>query len=215
MSMYSEYDRTGDCMNDRRSTPLEIVLVNNSLTEQQAATLLHGWFAQVPLEKYQYTDRIQIEDGAVPHSHPVLTLSPYTPWNDYLMDPEQFLAAYIHEQMHWFVLLVDKAENARHAMATFQERYPDLPVPLPKGCGSPFANYLHIVVNTLEYQGLTDVLGGAGARQVLARVPHYTAIYNLVLSEMEHVQAVLKRYDLVLDEQPPMFKRFVEIGSSS
>jgi len=40
--------------------------------------------AQIPLAKYQYTTLIRIEDGIILHSHPVLTLSARTPWNDYL-----------------------------------------------------------------------------------------------------------------------------------
>ena len=196
-----------------RSTVPEVVLVNNTASEQQPRALLIGWFERYSLDKWRYTDVIRIEEGVIPHSHPVLTLSPQTRWSDYLADPEQLLAAYIHEQMHWFLLLQQKFFGTRQAIAEFREHSTNLPVALPSRCSSPFSNYLHILVNFLEYQGLMELFGAAGAQQVIARIPHYTKIYALIVEESEHIGKVMTKYGLVLDAQPPGIKRFIDIHS--
>ena len=196
-----------------RSTLPEIVLVHNSASEQQARALLLQWFERYSLDKWRYANLIRIEDDVIPHSHPVLTLSPQTRWNDYLADPEQLLAAYMHEQLHWFLLREERDDGARQAMAELRERYPDLPVALPAGCGSAFSNYLHILVNYLEYQGLTELFGVAEAQRVVARIPHYTHIYALVMEERDQLLKLMTRYGLVLDAQPPRVKRFIDIRS--
>ena len=92
------------------STLPKIMLVHGTASEQQAREMLLRWLERYMLDKWLYTRVVQIEEGAIPHSHPVLTLSPRTRWNDYLADPEQLLAAYLHEQLHWFTLLEEQAD---------------------------------------------------------------------------------------------------------
>ncbi len=194
--------------------PPAIILVHGTASEQQAREILLHWFERYSLDKWLYTEIIRIEEGIIPHSHPVLTLSPQTRWSNYLADPDQLLAAYIHEQLHWFTLLEEKASNATRAMDEFRNLYPALPVDLPEGCGSDFSNYLHIMMNYLEYQGLMELLGIDAARSVIARIPHYTKIYTLVVEETKQVGTVMTKYGMVLDERPPKIKRFVDVRAS-
>ncbi len=88
--------------------------------------------------------------------------------------------------------------------------YPDLPTKRPEGCGSERSNYLHIQVNYLEYRGLSDLLGAEKARGVIERIPHYTAIYALVLNDYARINAVMTQHGMIPAERPPEIKRFVE-----
>ncbi len=170
-----------------QSTLPQFLLVNGTVKERLAQTMLLSWFRRYQLDKWLYAETVQIEEGTIPHSHPVLTLSPTTPWIDYLADPEQLLAAYLHEQLHWFLVLEEKFAGGKQAMVEFRARYPDLPVKLPEGCGSDFSNYLHIIVNYLEYSALAELLGQTTAQSIIGRVPHYTEIYALVLRKYEQI----------------------------
>lgn len=187
-----------------------LVLANNTEKEQRLRDSLLDLLERYPLGKWLYAETVRIEEGVIPHSHPVLTLSPQTRRVDYLADPEHLLGTYIHEQMHWFGLLEEKFEAYRRASAEFRTMYPDLPIERPKGCGSEHSNYLHIQVNYLEYRGLSDLLGAEKAGSVIERIPHYTAIYALVLNDYKRINAVMTQHGLIPDERPPEVKRFVE-----
>lgn len=195
-------------------TPLRpvITLKNDTEKERGLQGSLSGLLERYPLAKWLYTETVQIEEGVLPHSHPILTLSPQTKGVDYLANPEQLLGTYIHEQMHWFCLLEDKFEAYKHASTEFRTLYPNLPTERPEGCGNSFSNYLHVQVNYLEYRGLSELLGSKKARSILEQIPHYTAIYALVLRDYERIDAVMTRHGLIPDEHPPKAKRFVEVG---
>ncbi len=130
------------------STPIEIVLASGTEAEQQTGGQLLGLFAKYPLDKWRYAERVVIEEGAIPHSHPVLTLN-----TQYLHDRRHLLTDYVHEQMHWFSLLEGTSEAAERAIEEFHGMYPDLPTRRPEGCGSEYSNYLHVLVCYLEYRG--------------------------------------------------------------
>ena len=193
------------------STLPEIKLANGTVKEQRLREVLSGLFVQYPLSKWQYADIIRIEESVLPHSHPVLTLSPQTRSTDYLADAERLLGTYIHEQIHWFLLLETHAERSKEASAELHRLYPGLPVEPPKGCGSDISNYLHVQVNYLEYLGLSELLGGSAARRTLERIPFYTAVYALVLEESEPIGEVMKKHRLIPNERPPEAKRFAKV----
>lgn len=129
-----------------------------------------------------------------------------------MVNLEQLLGTYIHEQLHWFLLLKSKFEAYENASTEFRALYPSLPTERPEGCGSSRSNYLHIQVNYLEYQGLRELLGEDRARAVIECIPHYTAIYTLVLQDYEQIGEVMTRYGLTLTEHPPEIKQFVAVS---
>jgi hypothetical protein len=189
------------------STPAEIVLVKDTERERQTREQLLRLFAQYRLDKWRYTEKVQIEEGAIPHSHPILTLN-----TQLLADDEQFLGVYIHEQMHWFLLLEEKFEQGKQALETFRDMYPNLPIKPPEGCGREFSNYLHIAVNYLEYLGLSELLGAEDAHRTLERVTHYTKIYELVLRDSERIGEVMNRHGLIPADRPPQPKIFINVS---
>ena len=188
-----------------------IELTNATVPEQKLEEALSRLLVQYSLSKWQYADIVRIEADVLPHSHPVLTLSPQTRSTNYLADTKKLLGNYLHEQLHWFLLLEDKAERSREASATFQSLYPDLPTERSEGCGSQASNYLHIQVNYLEYLGLSELLGADEARQVVASIPYYTKIYALVLEQNEQISEVMTTHQLIPEARPPSSKRFVAI----
>lgn len=198
-------------MNQPLSISPEIILVKSTEKEQQVREQLLSLCERYPLDKWRYTAKVQIEDGAIPRSHPVLTLG-----TRHVNDPGQLLGTYIHEQLHWFLMLAEKFERAKRARDEFRRMYPVLPVKLPEGCGSAFSNYLHIQVNYLEYLGLIELLGAGEARSVIERITtHYTKIYALVLQDNERIDEVMTRHNLIPVDSPPQNKSFIEPWNST
>ncbi len=189
-----------------RSTPPQITLVKGTEKERQTQEQLLRLFERYPLDKWRYTEKVRIEEGVIPHSHPVLTLN-----TRHIDDPEQLLGTYIHEQIHWFCSLAEKNEQLWLAMEEFREMYPGLPVKLPEGCGDEISNYLHFPVNYLECLGLSELLGATEARKVIGRITHYTKIYELVLKDNQRIGEVITRYGLIPPERPPKKKVFIEV----
>lgn len=110
--------------------------------------------------------------------------------------------------MHWFSLLDDASIDNRRIHTELRTRYPNLPVSPPDGCGSEYSNYLHIVVNFLEYQALSELLGNDRARKVLAGYRGYKVIYAIVLRDYAELEHLFTDCGLTLPERPPLEKRF-------
>jgi hypothetical protein len=171
--------------------PLEITLGSGSELESQARDQLLRLLAQFDLDPWRFTDKVRIETGAFPHSHPVLTLNTRYVGRDHLA-----LSTYVHEQIHWWVASRDQQREA--AIAEARERWPEVPV-LPEGARSAYSTYLHLAVCSLEYRALAELLGEATARDILANVPYYTWIYRVILDEPEWFDRWLARHDLIPD----------------
>ena len=186
----------------------DITLVNESESERQLEEMLLVLFDRYGLEKWLYTEQVNLEDGATPHSHPVLTLTPRTQRTDYGADLERLLAVYIHEQLHWFLMLEDPTRDRERLHAELRNRYPNLPVGFPDGCRSEFSNCVHIMVNVFEYRALRDLLGDDQARAVIEGHPSYRAIYEIVLRDYAGLEHLFTDYGLTLPDRPPLEKRF-------
>lgn len=106
-------------------------------------------------------------------------------------------------------MLEDVSMDRRRVSAELRVRYPELPVGYPNGCRSEFSNYLHIVVNSFEYQALRELLGTAEARAVIESHPFYKAIYAIVLRDYVELEQLFTGCGLILPEQPPFDKRFI------
>ncbi|MGH2511028.1 MAG: hypothetical protein ACRDHZ_27005 [Ktedonobacteraceae bacterium] len=126
--------------------------------------------------------------------------------------PQDLIATYIHEQLHWFCLLVEKAESSYAAIDVFRQMYPLLPIGFPDGCKSELSNYLHVQVNYLEYLGLIELFGPEVARQIIERKTYYRKIYELVLGEAERIGEVMAHHGLILPERPPEPREFIEVA---
>lgn len=117
---------------------LQIILAHGTPREVEASQCLLNLTQRYNLSPYTFTRRIQIEQGVVPHSHPVLTLNTL-----HRHTPNLLLATYLHEQMHWKVTTRVRGSDLIRAM---RSEFPSLPIEFPDGAGSRESTYGHIAV---------------------------------------------------------------------
>jgi hypothetical protein len=171
---------------------ITISLATGTPTEMRVRDQLLGLIGRHDLSSWRYTDQVRIEDGAISHSHPVLTLNTRSIEDDALL-----LATYIHEQLHWWASRSDLTEIERE----WRRRYPDVPVGFPEGCRTEKSNYLHFTVCYFEYAGLIALIGPEEARRAMeysAQRPFYRSIYRTVLSDFPPMSAVVENSGLRL-----------------
>ncbi len=144
------------------------------------------------VSRWIFTRCVFIDQSAIPHSHPVLTLH-----TRHLSDDDLLLSTFLHEQIHWFVWMQSAA--AASAMQEFRARYPALPHEPPDGAADHHSTYLHVAVNYLELVAMEDVAGDHRARAVFDFwvTDHYRAIYRLVLDERAAIAAIVERQRLL------------------
>lgn len=172
---------------------MKIETVGDQAEAALAEITLRKLLSEYDLERFMLTRHIRIQPGVIPHSHPVLTLD-----TEFAGQPERFLAALLHEQMHW---LVSKNESGMYrAVADFIDRYPDVPVGGTESAHNRFSVYLHFIVNWLELQALATCVGETQARGILATLPYYRWIYAKLLEDEDDIAEINRRHGFVLPE---------------
>jgi hypothetical protein len=158
------------------SERVEIALENDSEAERAAAEQLRRIVDEFDVERWIWTYRVRIDETAVPHSHPVLTLHTRS-----LGDDHGQLATFVHEQFHWWMHTRPQAEAA--AVAEFRELFPEVPERGAGGARDEYSTYLHLIVCDLELQAMTALIGEERARALMASYGHYTWIYETLLDD--------------------------------
>jgi hypothetical protein len=150
---------------------IEISLKNNSKSEAQTKERLQRLLQQYDLSKWIFTRKILIEDGVIPHSHPVLTLNTKE-------DGDVLLATFVHEQIHWFLSAnFDRTEKAK---AELKATYLKVPVGSPNGARNKESTYLHLIVNYLEYQAMRELVGDVRAKEVFEGKGYYRKLRSAI-----------------------------------
>src|SRR5262245_23300741 len=169
---------------------LNISLKTNSPVEQRKKAQLERLASTYNLKKFTLTRDIAIEQGAVAHSKPVLTLN-----GRFLDDDDRALSQYLHEQGHW-VLVERHKRDLRDLYRDLTSAFPGLPTAPPQGSNGPQDSYFHLAVIMLEWQALEELVGSARARAVedFKQNDHYTALYAAVLENKDKIERILKRY---------------------
>jgi len=139
---------------------IEISLKNSSRQESQTRDQLQRLVKTYDLSMWIFTKSILIDEKAIPHSHPTLTLN-----TRYLKDDDLLLSTFVHEQLHWF--LVQRDKETKEAMKDLRALFPKVPAGLPDGAGDEESTYLHLLVNYLEYRADSELLGELRAKQVM------------------------------------------------
>jgi hypothetical protein len=145
---------------------------------------------QYDLKRYTVTRDIVIERGAIPHSSPVLTLNAR-----FLRDDDLALSSYLHEQGHW-VLMQRHRIDMQGLFDDLKRYFPNLPTSPPEGSAGLRDSYYHLVVCTLEWEGMEDLVGKERALRVIQwkQRDHYTAIYAAVMQRRDVVETIMKHY---------------------
>ena len=161
--------------------------VDERATREQLERLLKAY----DVSPWLLARAVQIDNTAIPHSHPVLTLH-----TRHLLQDDELLSTFIHEQLHWW--LEANAEATAAAVTELRALFPGLPVGYPEGASTELSSYEHLIVIWLEWHGVRRLLGEERAAQVMAfwTTSHYRALYRLVLKEEARIGAVVERLGL-------------------
>lgn len=168
---------------------VEISLKNQSKSEEQTRERLQKLLGQYDLSKWLFTRKVMVEDGVIPHSHPILTMNTRE-------DGDVLLATFVHEQIHWF--LDDHDAQTEQAKTELRAIYPKVPVGPPNGARNEESSYLHLIVTWLEYEAMRELVGPARARTVFEAKRYYRWIYQTVLSDGPKIKAVIEKHRLMI-----------------
>jgi hypothetical protein len=171
---------------------IQIKAAHETERELETKAALEKLLAEYDVSKWIFTSSVLIEEGAIPHSHPVLTLSPsYLPYNFML------LSSFIHEQIHWF--LSAKIDNVNNAIDELRLLYPEVPVGGLEGAKDEYSTYLHLIVNYLELSAMAELIGEDSAVSMMNRMGHYTWINETVLADRKAIGDIVRRHNLTIE----------------
>lgn len=172
------------------------VVGKNPELETKAKVDFEKLLKKYDVSRYLFTKKVQIEDGVIPHSHPILTLN-----TRYIDQPLKQLTTFLHEQIHWWVSENDDGVSA--AIAEFRKRYPKIPTERREIARNEYSTYLHLVVCYLELIAMRDVAGEKAAAEAFnwLKGHHYRWIYRTVLKDEAEIAEVVKRHGLMLPEK--------------
>ena len=170
---------------------LEISTAHDSPGELQTRAQLQHLLGTYDLSAYYCTKKIVIEERAIPHSHPVLTLN-----TRHLNQDDELVSTFLHEQLHWYESA--NPEKVKAAEAELEKMYPQIPVGGQDGAYDRESGYLHLILCYLELQADRQVLG----REKTARVfqfweqDHYRWIYRTVIQDETKIGEIVERHGL-------------------
>ncbi len=169
---------------------LKIKTKHGTPAEERRKAQMEHLAKQYDLAKYTITRDIIIEAGAINHSSPVLTLN-----LRFLDNDDLALSAYVHEQGHWWLMERNRLDNPQ-LFEDLHRAFPNLNYERPDGDGELKSSYFHIAVCMLEMQAMEALVGQERALKVAQwkQNDHYKAIYALVLTQRERVEAILKAH---------------------
>ncbi|MEO8000038.1 MAG: hypothetical protein ABI852_21480, partial [Gemmatimonadaceae bacterium] len=116
---------------------VSITLAHNSPTETQTKAQIIRLMGQHNVNRWLYTRNIVIDDNAIPHSHPILTLH-----TRHLKDDDLLLATLLHEELHWYLTQNPVAVDS--AISDLKKLFPNIPVGYPAGSADEMGNYVHL-----------------------------------------------------------------------
>ena len=172
---------------------IDIQLAHNSPAEQQTKAQLERLLKQYDTSKYTFTKKVVIDDSAIPHSDPVLTLH-----TRHRQQDDELLSTYVHEQLHWY--LESKKQQTDAAEKELAQLYPNPPVGGREGSRTLQSDYLHLIVCKLEWDADRQLLGDERAKAVMDfwAQDHYTWVYQTVLADPDKIEEIIKRNNLDL-----------------
>jgi hypothetical protein len=147
------------------------------------------------LGAYEYCREVVITPTGLPHSHPVINLNTQNIyWSEIGL-----LAVYLHEQMHWYVTWYSHkhTDKWRVVWAALEQRYPDPPIGRGEGADTLASTHLHLIVNWLEIEALSGLIGAEAARAHAATLHYYRWIYASVIRDWQALGELYASHHLV------------------
>lgn len=168
---------------------ITIDLAHATDRERQSKALLEQLLHSYDLTKYTFTRKVVIEERAINHAFPVLTLNAR-----FAQSADELLSSYVHEQLHWH--LRARGADQQQAIADLRRMYPSAPVGTPDGAETAISTYGHLVDCYLEIQADRQLIGAERTRAVISGKGHYTWIYKTVVEDEPRIAAVVHRHRL-------------------
>jgi len=168
---------------------VEIQTSHHSPREQQEKLELEQLLKKYDVSKYTFTRTVIIEEGAMNHAFPALTLNVH-----FLGSDDELLSSFLHEQLHWYLAKHRAAmEDAVRQLKTMD---PHAPVGLPEGADSEYSTYGHLIDCYLEIQADRALIGPERTDRVIKNKPWYTWIYKTILQDEDRIAALVKEEHL-------------------
>ncbi len=173
------------------ASEIDIRLQHNDEAEQKTRMQLQRILGEYDLRKWTFTEKVLIDDRAIPHSHPVLTLH-----TRHLNSDDQLLSTYVHEQLHWW--LDENIDRTRAAEDDLRKLYPKVPVGGSDGARDEESTYLHLIDCYLEMQADRILMGNDRASEVMKfwAGDHYKWIYKAVIQDETKIGQVVEKHQL-------------------
>jgi len=171
---------------------IEIQTSHHSAREQQEKLELEQLLKKYDVSKYTFTRTVVIEERAMNHAFPVLTLNVH-----FLGSDDELLSSFLHEQLHWY--LAQHRPAMEDAVRRLKTMYPHAPVGLPEGADSEYSTYGHLVDCYLEIQADRQLIGPERTDRVIRNKPWYTWIYKTILKDEDRIAALVKYENLELN----------------
>jgi hypothetical protein len=175
--------------------PVHFELKHDSERERRTKAELQRIMESYDLAAYSFTEKVVINETAIPHSHPVLTLH-----TRHLGSDDQLLSAYLHEQLHWY--LEANAEQTLKAEGKLREIYPVVPVGYPDGAQDKESTYLHLIDCYLEIQADRELIGSERTDRVISSIDHYLWVYRTIIKDEGKIAAIVRSSGLNLPSRP-------------
>lgn len=184
-----------DPLKTKEGIDIMVRLEHDSKREQVARDRLAAVLTQYELRPWIITRDVLLTDEGYPHSHPIITL---TTESAYYEDPERQLAAFIHEQMHWYEEAPENEPAIVRAIADLEEMYSEPPNHEEIGTRSEHSTYLHLIIGWQVLDAMTELTGEETTRRIQSTADHYEWVYRQVLNDTEAIGAVAAEHRLVV-----------------
>jgi len=168
---------------------IKIELAHKTERELETKERLEQIIASYDLRKYTFTREVIIEERAINHAFPVLTLNAR-----FANSSDELLSSYIHEQLHWH--LREHNSQQQEAIAELRRMYPNAPVGMPEGAENAYSTYGHLVDCYLEILADRQLIGPERTQAAIKNKGHYTWIYKTVLQDEAKIAAVVASHHL-------------------
>jgi hypothetical protein len=164
---------------------IDIQTSHHSARELQEKVELEQLLKKYDVSKYTFTRAVVIEERAMNHAFPTLTLNVH-----FLGSDDELLSSFLHEQLHWY--LAQHRLAMEDAVPRLKQMYPRAPVGPPEGADTEYSTYGHLVDCYLEIQADRELMGRERTDRVIKNKPWYTWIYKTILQDEDKIAALVK-----------------------
>jgi hypothetical protein len=186
------------------SQHVEFWLPTGHPAEVAAFHALQGPLERGDLDRVVFSDLLKLERGRAAWSWPVLSIG-----CDYASN-EELLAAFVHEQVHWWV------EANRQRLETvrpyLEERWPSPPEQRAGGASSIRSTWEHLVVCHIERAFVSRLMTERSHRALYRSLRTYWWIYQQVEENEAWLTSLVDDHRLALPNDPPVGRRSAPVA---